>query len=293
VTEGDRVRIDGDTVYSIDGEVLAKGIRLEGEDVEHLVNAATAGIGDEIERFVRNTMDYLQSERALILEGKGLPDLETSVRGRDVLVLVRGPDYKRDLQTLRGYISDVHPVLIAVDGAADAMLEEGLRPHLIVGDMDSVSTSALTCGAELVVHAYPDGRAPGSDRIEALGIDAKIMRSAGTSEDIAMLLAYEKGCDLIVAVGMHDNLVEFLDKGRGGMASTFLVRLKVGPKLVDAKRVNRLYRTQVRRMDLIILVLAALIAMVIVVGISPSIRLFLHQLKLYFKDTWFHLKHLF
>lgn len=293
IAEGEQIRIDGNNVLASDGRLLASGVRLESEDVERLVNAAAAGIGDEIERFVRNTMDYLESERALILEGKGLPDLETSIAGRDVLVVVRGPDYKRDLQTLRAYIGDVRPILVAVDGAADALLEEGLKPNLIVGDMDSISTSALTCGAEVVVHAYPDGRAPGLDRLHGLGVDAKVMRSAGTSEDIALLLAYEKGADLIVAVGTHDNLVEFLDKSRGGMASTFLVRLRVGPKLVDAKRVNRLYRSQVRRVDLALLVTAAFIAMIIAAAISPSVHLFIHQLRLYWRDTVFHLKHLF
>jgi uncharacterized membrane-anchored protein len=238
-------------------------------------------------------MEYLEAERALVLEGKGLPQLDTKLEGRDVLVVVRGPDYKRDLQALRGYIGDVRPILVAVDGAADALLEEGLKPHLIVGDMDSISTPALTCGAEIVVHAYPDGRAPGLDRLRGLGLDAKVMRSSGTSEDIALLLAYEKGADLIVAVGTHDNLVEFLDKSRGGMASTFLVRLRVGPKLVDAKRVNRLYRSQVRRFDLVLLVAAAFVAMVIAGAISPSVHLFVDQLKLYWRDTLFHVKHLF
>jgi uncharacterized membrane-anchored protein len=293
VAEGDPVRIEGGNVLAADGRLLASGVRLDGEEVERLVNAAAAGIGDEMERFVRNTMEYLEAERALVLEGKGLPQLDTKLEGRDVLVVVRGPDYKRDLQALRGYIGDVRPILVAVDGAADALLEEGLKPHLIVGDMDSISTPALTCGAEIVVHAYPDGRAPGLDRLRGLGVDAKVMRSSGTSEDIALLLAYEKGADLIVAVGTHDNLVEFLDKSRGGMASTFLVRLRVGPKLVDAKRVNRLYRSQVRRFDLVLLVAAAFVAMVIAGAISPSVHLFVDQLKLYWRDTLFHVKHLF
>jgi uncharacterized membrane-anchored protein len=174
-------------------------------------------------------------------------------------------------------------VLIAVDGAADALLDDGFTPHVIVGDMDSVSTDALTCGAELIVHAYPDGRAPGLERVHGLGLEAKVFSSAGTSEDVALLLAHERGADLIVAVGAHDNFIEFLDKGRGGMASTFLVRLRIGPKLVDAKGVNRLYRSQVRRSDLIMLVVAALVAWLAVVAISEPIRL-------WFKDIWVALK---
>ncbi|MCA1832040.1 MAG: putative cytokinetic ring protein SteA [Actinomycetota bacterium] len=293
ITEGERIRIDGNTLYRDDGELIGNGLRLEGQELEHLVSAATAEIPGEIERFVQNTMEYLSNERALILEGAGLPDLDTTIEGRHVLVVVRGPDYRRDLQTLRAYISDLRPILIAVDGAADAMLEEGLRPDLIVGDMDSISTHALTCGAEIVVHAYPDGHAPGLERVDGLGLPAKILRSAGTSEDIALLLAYENQADLIVAVGTHDNLAEFLDKGRAGMASTFLVRLKVGPKLVDAKGVNRLYRTQVRRSDLIMLVVAALVAWLVVVAISDPIQLWFKDIWLGLKGLVHDLKHLF
>jgi uncharacterized membrane-anchored protein len=293
VAEGDRVRIDGGEIYGRDGRLLATGRRLDGPALEHLAAIAAKEIGGEIERFVQNTMQYLSSERALILEGAGIPDIDTKLEGRDALVVVRGPHYKQDLQTLRAYIKDVRPVLIAVDGGADALLDEGLKPDLVVGDMDSISNDALTCGAEIIVHAYPDGRAPGLDRIEALGIEAKVMRGAGTSEDVALLLAYEKQADLIVAVGTHDNLVEFLDKGRAGMASTFLVRLKVGPKLVDAKGVSRLYRSQVRRLDLVMLVLAALAAWLIVVWVSQPLRLFFRQLIEIAQHALFRLKNIF
>ena len=135
--------------------------------------------------------------------------------------------------------------MIGVDGGADALLEAGYRPDMIVGDMDSVSDAGLQCGAELVVHAYPDGRAPGLARVERLGLPAVCCPARGTSEDIALLLADEKGASLIVAVGTHATLVEFLDKGRPGYASTFLTRLRVGGKLVDAKGVSRLYRPRV------------------------------------------------
>jgi len=177
-------------------------------------------------------------------------------------------------------------VLIAVDGAADALLDEGLKPDVIIGDMDSVSTNALTCGAEVVVHAYPDGRAPGLDRVQALGIAPSILASSGTSEDIALLLAYESGSDLIVAVGAHDNLIEFLDKGRNGMASTFVVRLKVGPKLVDAKGVNRLYRSQVRTRDILLLIAAAVVAMAVAASLSPALRLWGQNVAAWLRSVW-------
>ena len=277
VTEGERLTLRGTELLRAD-EVIAKGILLEGEELDRQLGAAHARMGEELEAFSRNTMTYLAQERELFLSGAGVPETRTAFEGRHALVVVRGYDYKRDLQTLRGYISDVKPVIVAVDGAADALIEEGLKPDIIIGDMDSVSTAALTSGAEVIVHAYPDGRAPGHERVRGLGIDASVFASGGTSEDIALLLAYERGADLIVAVGSHANLVEFLDKGRGGMASTFLVRLKVGPKLVDAKGVNRLYRPIVRTRDLMLLIGAALLTWLMVALISPAVRLWFEQM---------------
>ena len=190
-------------------------------------------------------MDYLRKERELLFDGVGVPDIRTDLDGRHVLIVVRGYHYKEDLQTLRHYIREYRPILIGVDGGADALIEARHRPDLIVGDMDSVSDDALRCGAEIVVHAYRDGRAPGLERVRALGVEPVVFPATGTSEDVAMLLADDKGAELIVAVGTHVTLVEFLDKGRSGMASTFLTRLRVGGKLVDAKGVSRLYRARI------------------------------------------------
>lgn len=272
LADGDTVRLHGTWVYRGEDQI-ATGTLLEGETLERAIADAQRSLGAELERFVRNTIEYIRTERDLVLHGAGMPTMRTPIAGRPAVVIVRGTDHRKDLATIRGYIRDVRPVLIAVDGAADALIEDGLKPDIIIGDMDSVSTGSLTCGAELVVHAYPDGRAPGLDRITGLGLEAQVFASAGTSEDIALLLAYESGADLIVAVGAHDNMVEFLDKGRAGMASTFITRLKVGPKLVDAKGVNRLYRTQVRTRDMVFLVTSAVGAMGVAAYITPATNL--------------------
>ena len=285
IREGDVVEVRGNQVLR-GGEIVAKGMLLDGEELDRQLATARSRLGEELEAFARNTVDYLVRERELFLEGAGVPATRTKIEGRHALVVVRGYDYKQDLQTLRGYIADVKPVLIAVDGGADALIEEGFRPDIIIGDMDSVSTAALTSGAEIIVHAYPDGVAPGLERVRALGIEASVFASGGTSEDIALLLAYERRADLIVAVGSHAHLVEFLDKGRGGMASTFLVRLKVGSKLVDAKGVNRLYRPTVRRLDLFLLIGAALATWLIVALTSPAMRL-------WFEQVWDRIRNLF
>jgi uncharacterized membrane-anchored protein len=205
--------------------------------------------------------------------------------------VVRGYNYKEDLAALRPYIKDVHPILIGVDGGADALIEHGYRPNLILGDMDSVSERALTSGAEIVLHAYPNGVAPGEERLTALGLPHKTLKVSGTSEDMAFLLAHGKGADLIVAVGSHGNLREFLDKGRMGMASTFLVRLRVGEILVDAKGVSRMYRGRMRGWEAALLVGAALLAIVMVVAISPPLRLLARLLYESVRDFVFKATH--
>jgi uncharacterized membrane-anchored protein len=222
-----------------------------------------------------------------------MPDLDHDLSGRHVLVVVRGTNFREDLAALNAYISDVKPVLVGVDGGADALLEQGYRPNVIVGDMDSVSERALRSGAEIVLHAYPGGLAPGRERLEALGMSYKVVEATGTSEDVAYLLAHEKGADLIVAVGSHGNLREFLDKGRRGMASSFLVRLRVGEILVDAKGVSRMYRGRVRGRDLMLLIGAALFSMVAVVAVSEPLQLFFKQLVELGRQLLFRLGQLF
>jgi uncharacterized membrane-anchored protein len=285
IREGDALTIRGSEVFR-GGELVAHGILLDGTELERQLVSARTNLSRELEAFARNTVDYLSRERELFLEGAGVPETRTQIEGRHALVVVRGYDYRQDLGTLGGYIAEVRPVLIGVDGGADALIEAGHRPDIIIGDMDSVSDAALSSGAEIIVHAYPDGRSPGLDRVRKLGIDASVFASAGTSEDVALLLAYERRADLIVAVGSHAHLVEFLDKGRGGMASTFLVRLKVGSKLIDAKGVNRLYRRPVRTRDVMILIGAALATWLVVAMTSPAVRL-------WFEQMWVRLRNLF
>jgi uncharacterized membrane-anchored protein len=285
VTEGQVVRVDGTDVL-VGDEVVAKGTRQTLQSLEDDLEAAKRAMGDELERFAENTLEYLRRERHLLTDSPDLPELGIDISGRHALVVVRGLDFREDLATLRSYIGEVRPILIGVDGGADALLEAGWRPDVIIGDFDSVSTRALQSGARLVVHAYPGGRAPGAERLDALGLEHVVFEAAGTSEDIALLLAFEKGAELIVAVGTHASMVEFLDKGREGMASTFLVRLKVGPVLVDAKGVNRLYQSRVRKGDLAFLVGAALFAMLVVVAVAQPLHVFVRVAWLSLRETW-------
>jgi len=274
VAEGDTATVEGDTVI-VDGREVAVGVRQDEDSILRIHERSRATLGAELNRFVENTVEYLEHNTDLIDDDLELPDLDADWTGRQVLIVVRGAGYKEDLSLLRrtAYLREMKPVVIAVDGGADALLDEGVTPDVIIGDMDSVSEKALRCGAELIVHAYRDGRAPGSERLDPMGLEHHLFLASGTSEDIAMLLAYEKGADLIVAVGTHTSMVDFLDKGRAGMASTMVTRIKVGPILVDAKGVSRLYQGRVRKRDLLLLVLAALFAMAVVIAISEPIRL--------------------
>jgi uncharacterized membrane-anchored protein len=262
LVEGSVASIVGNEVH-VGTRVVAQGVLQTRESVSAAMAEAEEGMPIQLQAFVANTMDYLSHEKELLLSGVGVPDIRTDLEGRQVLIVVRGYHYKEDLAMLRPYIREYRPVLIGVDGGADAVLEAGLKPDMIVGDMDSVSDRALTCGAEIVVHAYRDGRAPGAARVEKLGVTPVVFPAAGTSEDVAMLLADDKGAELIVAVGTHATLIEFLDKGRSGMASTFLTRLRVGGKLIDAKGVSRLYRHRISSLQLTLLVLAGLAALAV------------------------------
>ena len=279
IDDGDEIEIDHGKIFR-NGKVIASG------DVKNLIiikeelERSKATISDEIEKFAINTLDYVKKERELILETPEMPDITTKISGRHVLVVVRGYDYKADLQALKPYIKEMRPILIGVDGGADAIRAEGFKAYIIIGDMDIVTDETLKPGSELIVHGDMGGEAPGKHRLDKLDLMSTVFKAACTSEDLAMLLSYELGAELIVAVGTHGHLIEFLDKGREGMSSTFLVRLKVGDRLVDAKGVNQLYRASPRYSYLIGMILAALTTVTVVILQAPLVRLYLRTVVL-------------
>ncbi len=264
--------VDGEV--HVDGRLVATGEVQTVETLTVALDVAKARLGEELGHFAENTLEYLRRERHMMLDRPPLPDVGIDLRDRHVLVVVRGPSTEADLGMLRPYIREMRPVLIGVDGGADALLRARLTPDVIIGDFDSVTTGALRCGATLVVHAYPGGLAPGAARLEKVGVGYLALEAPGMSEDVAMLLAYEKGAELVVAVGTHVSMEEFLDKGRAGMASTFLTRLMVGSMLVDAKGVARLYNSRVRKRDLFAFVMAVVVLLVVVVLVFPAAHVF-------------------
>lgn len=292
--EGSEITIEGNSIRQ-SGELIAKGIRQDEETIKEDLDRAREGLSTQLESFAVNTMEYMRKERELLLDGVGVPEgIKTNFEGRHALIVVRGYHYQEDLRMLRGYIKEYRPILIGVDGGADAIIAAGLTPNLIVGDMDSVSDDTLKCGAEIVVHAYKDGRtAPGIQRVRDLGVEHVVFPATGTSEDIAMLISDDLGAEVIVAVGTHATLVEFLDKGRSGMASTFLTRLRVGSKLIDAKGVSKLYRRRISSLQLTLLALAGLLAIVAALVSTAAGQTMLGLLAARWDDLVSWINHLF
>ena len=283
VHEGELLTVRGAGLYR-NGTCVAAGRVLEERELERVFAEQRGRVTEALEAFAENTMRYLREEGRLLAEGIAFPPLRTSFRDRHALVVARGPGYKRDLRMVKPYVRVFKPVLIAVDGGADALLEEGYKPDVIVGDMDSVSDKALRSGADLLVHGYRDGLAPGAERARELGVPYEIVPATGISEDLALLLAYEKGSELIVAVGTHFNLIEFLERNRAGMSSTFITRLKVGEILIDAKGVSRLATRQVGIWPLVLFALAGLGAIAVAIAVSPALRHLIEYLALRLRD---------
>jgi uncharacterized membrane-anchored protein len=271
LSDGDSIHIRGGEILR-QGEVVGRGEVQDPVAVQALNDERRREIGEALEAFAHNTVEHMVAERELLAGKLELPHFSTEFRDRPALVVVRGVGHKRDLRALRSYIRDVKPLLVGVDGGADAIVEEGFKPDMIVGDMDSATESTLRCGAELVVHAYSDGGAPGREVLDRLDLPYKLVPAPGTSQDVAMLIAAEKGAALIVSVGSHFNLVEFLDKARSGMSSTFLTRLRIGEILVDAKGVSRLYRARPGPSPLLLVLGTGLLMLAVVVWTAPGLH---------------------
>lgn len=282
IAEGNIIEIVDKQIF-VENKLIGEVSLLSPVEINSLLMLAEENIETELEKFIENTLLYANKEKDFILGNLKMPEITTDIEGKHVLVVVRGQNYREDLSAILSYINEVQPILIGVDGGGDALLEFGLTPHIIVGDMDSVSDECLRKCKEIIVHAYLDGRAPGMERVRKLGLDGKLLPAPGTSEDIAMLIAYDKGADLIVAVGTHSSMIDFLEKGRKGMASTFLVRMKVGSKLVDARGVNKLYKSSIKPKYIIWFILASLIPILVIMLVSQPVQNLLRLISIRFR----------
>lgn len=243
VEQGDHITIVNGKLWINKGTTscfLTKLLVYTKHMVQQKTVLAEQRLNDRLKDFTENTLTFAQKEMPNMLEPILLPPLRTSFRNRSAVVVTRGKGYREDLKTLLPFIRQTNPVLIGVDGGADAILEMGYQPHIVIGDMDSVTEGALRFSNERIVHAYTDGTAPGIKIIQDYGLDVHVFPCFGTSEDAAQLLACEAGATQIITVGSHTCMLDFLEKGRNGMGSSLLVRLKIGDKLVDAKGIRHL-----------------------------------------------------
>jgi uncharacterized membrane-anchored protein len=262
VKDGSKIRLDDGGVYAGERR-LAKGIEQTEADISDRMIEAKSGLIDHLEAFSGNTIEFIRTESPLLIDGVGVPDVDVDFTGRHVVVVAEGQDHIVDLKNLKPFIKEYSPILVGVGAGADTLADAGYRPDLIVGDPEDVSTRTLKSGAEVVLPADPDGHAKGLERIQDLGIGAMTFPASGTPSDLALLLADHHGASLIVTVGCAASLDEFFDASkRSSTPSTFMTRLKVGPKLVDAKAMATLYRSRVSGGAVALLVLAALIAVI-------------------------------
>ncbi|MBO0851888.1 MAG: thiamine pyrophosphokinase [Pseudonocardia sp.] len=270
VRDGARIRLHDGAVF-LGEELVALGILQTADSVAISMHEAKEGLANQLEAFSANTIEFMRQDRALLLDGVGVPDVQVPLAGQHVLAVATGGDHSEELAALRRYIKEYHPVLVGVGAGADALWRAGYRPDLIVGDPAEVSDRALTCGADVVVPAFADGHAPGLHRVQDLGAGAVTFPASGNPEDLALLLAHHHGATLIVTIGFQATLGEFLDRSRAGSnASTFLTRLRVGSILVDGRAVAALYRSPVSAGAVAMLLVAVLLATVTTLLVSDA-----------------------
>jgi uncharacterized membrane-anchored protein len=268
--EGAKLRLHNGGVYAGDRR-LALGIERSEHEITEMMAEAKSGLVSHLEAFAGNTIEFIRSESPLLIDGIGIPDVDVDLYKRHVVVVAEGPAAEADLKALKPFIKEYQPVLIGVGTGADVLRKGGYRPQLIVGDPDKMSAEVLKCGAQVVLPADADGHAPGLERIQDLGVGAMTFPAAGTAADLALLLADHHGASLIVTVGHAANIEEFFDRSRAQHTpSTFLTRLKVGEKVVDAKAVATLYRSRISGGSIALLVIAMLIAIIVALWVSRT-----------------------
>jgi uncharacterized membrane-anchored protein len=272
IRDGASVRLHEGRVYAGD-DLVAEGREVDADLVREEMEAARSGLITQLESFTHNSTEFLRREQDLLLHGRGVPRPRTDMAGRPVVVVVRGHDWEAELAGVRPYLREQHPVLVGVDAGADALREAGHQPDIVVvsdtRDADLPSLETLRRAADVVVLVERGATRAATERFERLGVRPLRFESGATAEDAALILADSGDASLIVGVGMHATLDEFLDRRRAGLASTYLTRLKVGPRLVDAAAVPHLYDGQVRPRHLLAVTIAGLVALVAAVGVTP------------------------
>lgn len=264
---GDRIRLEGGKVFR--SEILiATGTELDDAKIVGLLKSAQSGLSTQLESLAANSAEHLRREQDMLLEGAGVPRLRTKIRNRPVVVVSKTYDYVSDLRGLRDYIKDNDAILIGAGAGADALLDAGFTPNLVVGALDNLSDRALKQGGEVVITSS-SGKLAAVERLEKAGADAQTFVATGSDEDLALVIADTNEASVIVLVGGHTSLLEFLERGPSDMSSTFLTRLRVGTKLVDAKSVGEFYNHRISAWPIILLLVLGVIAVGTAIAVTP------------------------
>jgi uncharacterized membrane-anchored protein len=270
VKDGAKIRLHSGGVYSGDRRLI-HGVERDDEEIADLMHDAKTGLVAHLEAFAGNTIEFIRSESPLLIDGVGIPNIDVDVYRRHVLLVSDGTDAEEDLKALKPFIKEYQPVLVGVGAGADILQKAGYHPSLIVGNPEQMSADVLKCGAQVVLPADSDGHAAGLERIQDLGIGAMTFPAAGSAADLALLLVDHHGASLIVTAGHSASIEEFFDRSRQqSNPSTFLTRLKVGEKLVDAKAVATLYRSTISGGAIAMLILAVLFAVIAALWVSRA-----------------------
>lgn len=270
VKDGSTVRVHNGGIYNGDRRLIAGTPRTDA-DVHDLMTEAKTGLVAHLEAFSGNTIEFIRSESPLLIDGIGIPEVDIDLRNRHVVVVSDGVGAAHDLKNLKPFIKEYQPVLIGVGTGADTLRKAGYRPLIVVGDPLLMSNDVLKSGAQVVLPADADGHAAGLERIQDLGVGAVTFPAAGSAADLALLLADHHGASLIVTVGHTASIEEFFDRERQqSNPSTFLTRLKVGAKLVDAKAVATLYRNRFSGGAIALLILAVLVAVITMLWVTSA-----------------------
>ena len=273
VGDGRVVRLIDGSLYA-DGELLATGRVVDAETVATELDAARSGLATQLETLTHNSTEFLRREQDLLLHGLGVPRLGTRIARRPVVVVVRGHDHERELARIRPFLREQHPVLVGVGGGAEVLRAAGFKPDVVVidanaDDVELPGAKTLRAARDVVVRTDRGAGRAHVDSLERLGVRPLRFESAATPEDAALILADAGAAAVIVGVGMHATLDELLDRQRPGVASTYLTRLKVGPRLVDADAVPYLYSGRVRPWHLLLVMLAGLVALAAAISVTP------------------------
>ncbi len=291
VKDGAKVRLFNGGVYSGDRRLI-RGTERTDQEIADLMQEAKSGLVAHLEAFAGNTIEFIRSESPLLIDGIGIPDVDVELRHRHVVVVADEDHAADDLKRLKPFIKEYQPVLIGVGTGAEVLRKAGYRPQLIVGDPNELSAEVLKCGAQVVLPADADGHAPGLERIQDLGVGAMTFPAAGSPTDLALLLADHHGAALLVTAGHSANIETFFDRSRQhSNPSTFLTRLRVGEKVVDAKAVATLYHNRISGGAIALLILTMLISVIVALWVSRTDALVLHWVVEYWNQFTLWVQH--